>query len=1400
MRKLPLFTVLFLMTVSSIFGAYLSFQPMNLSQPDGTKLELFATGDEFYNWLHDKNGYTIKQNDKGWYVFLDKNTKDELVYTDLVVGKDNPENSLIKPWTNISTVAMKDIRTKAQTNLREIGSGRAPTTGTLNNLVIFIRFSDQTEFGENLTNYSSKFNGTTGNTMQSYFLEASYNALDISTTFYPTPTTTVVSWQDSNPRAYYSPYNATTNPTGYNGDTERTNREFTLLVNAVNGVSSQVPTGLNLDGDNDGRVDNVCFIIKGPTDAWASLLWPHRWSIYDRYVYINGKRVYDFNFQLSEHMATSGVGVLCHEMFHSLGAPDLYHYSYDGLSTVGSWDLMENNANPPQHMGAFMKYKYGHWISTIPTISTDGTYYLNPLTSSTGQCFRINSPNSTTEYFVVEYRRKTGTFENSIPGTGMLVYRINTTVGDGNADGPPDEVYLYRPGGTTTINGTINAANYSSETGRTAINSTTNPTPFLTSGAAGGLNINTIGSAGTTISFVLGNPIPGSPVCTITAPTDGAFFNLNETVPVAVTATDSDGTISNVKFYIDDVLQYTDSSSPYTWNWNTTGFSGGYHAIKAVATDNSALTAQSTVTIALVPPADEGFETGNFNAYPWTQSGNLPWFIQTADKYSGIYAARSGAIGDSQSSTMSVTLNITSPGSISFFQKVSSESGWDFLRFYIDDVEQGVWSGAGSWSFQSYPVTSGTHTFSWTYSKDTNTTGGSDCAWLDHITFPPHGVYYAPPQNLIGAPGNNQVILTWQAPGGATPTGYKIFKNGSLLTMVTGLTYTDNAVVNGTTYSYYLTAVYAGGESEPTPTVQVTPNLITSVIIGSGTSSNATNAACPINVYYQSLHGQAVYTAAELNAAGVFGPIDITQIGFNVTGLPTLAMPNYIVRMGHTTASNVASWISTGLSTYWSATSYQPTSTGWNMLTLSTPFTWNGTDNIVIDTAFGLIGSWNQSGTTMYTTVTSGYRYSWNDYSDQTDVFSGGYSSSNRPNLQLTLISQTTGPEIVVDPASLAFGAVVVGNTNTLQFTIENTGDEILTGNITTPAGYSVALASRIDEVSKALPETTKSERNTISYSVNGGAVKTYNLTFAPTAVQSYNGNVVISSNDPDHPSVNITVTGVGYIPPTISIDNNSLFASLSRNQQGTDSFTISNLGSQNLSFSIAESPAVAWFSASPATGVIGGSGSQLITGSFNANGMSPGTYETTLLVNSNDPNTPQTSVTVEMEVINTAPTIALPSELSFEVNGSLEVDFSSYVNDVDGQVLTLGYSGNTNILVSINGLNVTFTATPDWYGWEEITFSVFDGYSYAYDTALVSVLVNHLNTPVINSISKTAGGITLQWEPVPYASYYTVFRSLDPYGTFSYIGSTYTTSYADSQVYDNAFYKIVAEHDPPVR
>jgi len=243
----------------------------------------------------------------------------------------------------------------------------------------------------------------------------------------------------------------------------------------------------------------------------------------------------------------------------------------------------------------------------------------------------------------------------------------------------------------------------------------------------------------------------------------------------------------------------------------------------------------------------------------------------------------------------------------------------------------------------------------------TSLTGSTSLPNLQIKLFPNTSILY-PPQNLTAVPGNGNVILSWQAPISGQPTGYKIYKNSALLTTVTGLTYTDTAVVNGTTYSYYLKAVYATGESSPTSTVTATPfnAFETGAIIGTGTASTGTSEASPINVFYQSLHGQSVYTKAELNAAGIVGSVYISQLGFNITGLPNKTMPNFVVRMKHTTAADVSSWIdNTNLVTVYTNASYTVTQTGYNMLTLSTPFLWNGTDNLLIDTAFGLIGSYS---------------------------------------------------------------------------------------------------------------------------------------------------------------------------------------------------------------------------------------------------------------------------------------------------------------------------------------------------------------------------------------------------------------------------------------------------------
>jgi hypothetical protein len=58
------------------------------------------------------------------------------------------------------------------------------------------------------------------------------------------------------------------------------------------------------------------------------------------------------------------------------------------------------------------------------------------------------------------------------------------------------------------------------------------------------------------------------------------------------------------------------------------------------------------------------------------------------------------------------------------------------MFFAIDNEEQARWDGFSDWSEETFVVSSGLHTFKWTYSKDGNVSEGEDCAWIDFVTFP----------------------------------------------------------------------------------------------------------------------------------------------------------------------------------------------------------------------------------------------------------------------------------------------------------------------------------------------------------------------------------------------------------------------------------------------------------------------------------------------------------------------------------------------------------------------------------------------------------------------------------------------------------------------------------------
>ncbi len=147
---------------------------------------------------------------------------------------------------------------------------------------------------------------------------------------------------------------------------------------------------------------------------------------------------------------------------------------------------------------------------------------------------------------------------------------------------------------------------------------------------------------------------------------------------------------------------------------------------------------ENTISFLTGKPVED-FETGDLSLFEWQTNGDANWYVEDSIVYQGTYSAHSGNITNNQESTLSLSVNILNDGVISFYKKVSSETDYDYLKFYIDGQLQDKWSGEVDWSLSQFNVTAGKHTFTWTYSKDISVSNGSDAAYLDNISFPPLG-------------------------------------------------------------------------------------------------------------------------------------------------------------------------------------------------------------------------------------------------------------------------------------------------------------------------------------------------------------------------------------------------------------------------------------------------------------------------------------------------------------------------------------------------------------------------------------------------------------------------------------------------------------------------------------
>ena len=137
--------------------------------------------------------------------------------------------------------------------------------------------------------------------------------------------------------------------------------------------------------------------------------------------------------------------------------------------------------------------------------------------------------------------------------------------------------------------------------------------------------------------------------------------------------------------------------------------------------------------------ATETFEGGSLPSGWTTISGATPWEITAGSVHSGTYALKAGTIANNGISAVQVTITCGA-GNLTFWRRVSSEGSYDWLRVWVDGVQQGQWSGEQAWAQITIALTAGTHLLEWRYTKDGSSAAGSDTAWIDDVSWPDNAV------------------------------------------------------------------------------------------------------------------------------------------------------------------------------------------------------------------------------------------------------------------------------------------------------------------------------------------------------------------------------------------------------------------------------------------------------------------------------------------------------------------------------------------------------------------------------------------------------------------------------------------------------------------------------------
>ncbi|HET9571985.1 MAG TPA: M6 family metalloprotease domain-containing protein [Bacteroidales bacterium] len=451
--KRTIYTIIYVFLV--VFGSVLKVhsipairKPIEVIQPDGTKLTLLLSGDEYLHIAQTEDGYDLKQNEAGFYTYATRDAEGKLISSDRIArnladrsDSDATYLRTIRSDVKFSgTVLNKALqkrmsaRLKGSTFLRSSSSIPAgliadyPRTGSPKSLVILVNFLDisfqtnnnSSAFNDMLNKPGYNVNKHVGSVKDYY----KYNSGGLFDPNFVVVGPVIVPHSES----YY----------GANDSLGNDKRPAQMVYDACVKAADLVDFA-EFDADVNGTVDNIFIYYAGKGEAdggGENTIWPHSFSLSNAglNLTLDGKKIDDYACSSELDGFTgkmTGIGGFTHEYSHILGLADMYDVDYNQYNGQGfdlnywslmAWGSYNNESCTPPCLSLPERYLLG-W-ATPTELDPSQTVTLSDFGSTNNGCM-IKTDNDG-EYFLLENRQQTkNVWDAYLPYHGLLIYHLD---------------------------------------------------------------------------------------------------------------------------------------------------------------------------------------------------------------------------------------------------------------------------------------------------------------------------------------------------------------------------------------------------------------------------------------------------------------------------------------------------------------------------------------------------------------------------------------------------------------------------------------------------------------------------------------------------------------------------------------------------------------------------------------------------------------------------------------------------------------------------------------------------------------------------------------------------------------------------------------------------------------